>query len=123
MLVTSDILYIISLYLAKISVMSILLQLTPQKKHNLATWVVGGVCTAWLVVSVLLITVDCEANKPWEPAAEHCTGLVCESDILKVSAPNNTLLILASSMALYHCLGYHNGSRMACTRHCRGVRR
>ncbi|KUL87639.1 hypothetical protein ZTR_05831 [Talaromyces verruculosus] len=76
MLVTSDVLYIISQYLAKISVMSILLQLTPQKKHNLATWVVGGVCTAWLVVSVLLITVDCEANKPWEPAAEHCTGLL-----------------------------------------------
>jgi hypothetical protein len=77
MLVTGDVLYIISQYLAKISVMSILLQLTPQRKHNLATWVVGGVCTVWLVVSVLLITVDCEANKPWKPAAEHCTSLVC----------------------------------------------
>ncbi|KAL3703930.1 hypothetical protein TMatcc_009620, partial [Talaromyces marneffei ATCC 18224] len=76
MLVTSDVFYIISQYLSKISVMAILLQLTPQRKHNLATWVVGGVCTAWLVVSVLLITVDCEANKPWKPAAEHCTNLL-----------------------------------------------
>lgn len=78
MLVASDAMYIITQYLAKISVMSILLQLTPQRKHNLATWAVGGVCTVWLVVSVLLITVDCEANKPWQPAAEHCTGLVCQ---------------------------------------------
>ncbi|RAO68266.1 uncharacterized protein BHQ10_004278 [Talaromyces amestolkiae] len=76
MLVASDVLYIITQYLAKISVVAILLQLTPQRKHNLATWVVGGVCTVWLVASVLLITVDCEFNKPWEPAAEHCTGLL-----------------------------------------------
>lgn len=123
MLVTSDVLYIISQYLAKISVMSILLQLTPQKKHNLATWAVGSVCTAWLVVSVLLITVDCEANKPWEPAAGHCTGLVCQFDILKFCAPYNRLSTLASSMAVYHCLGHHHGNRMACTRHCRSVRR
>lgn len=123
MLVISDVLYIISQYLAKISVMSILLQLTPQRKHNLATWVVGGVCTVWLVVSVLLITVDCEANKPWKPAAEHCTSLVCESDVFKFSAQNNRLLTLASSMAVYHYLGHHHGNRMACTRHCRSVRR
>lgn len=78
MLVASDVLYIISQYFAKISVMSILLQLTPQRKHNLATCVAGGVCTIWLVVSVLLITVNCEANKPREPAAELCMSLVCE---------------------------------------------
>ncbi|EED24129.1 conserved hypothetical protein [Talaromyces stipitatus ATCC 10500] len=77
MLVASDVFYIISLYLAKISVMAILLQLTPQRKHNLASWVVGGVCTAWFVVSVLLITVDCEViDRPGEPAAEHCTSLL-----------------------------------------------
>lgn len=122
MLVASDVLYIITQYLAKISVVAILLQLTPQRKHNLATWVVGGVCTVWLVASVLLITVDCEFNKPWEPAAEHCTGLVCHPNIFQFSASNNRSLTQACSMAVYHFLGHHHRSRVACTRYCHSVR-
>lgn len=101
MLVASDAMYIITQYLAKISVMSILLQLTPQRKHNLATWAVGGVCTVWLVASVLLITVDCEANKPWQPAAEHCTGLVCQPISSKLVLQITDSSLLDGGLSLY----------------------
>jgi hypothetical protein len=79
MLVASDVLYLITLFLAKWSVVAMFLRLTPHKSHNRASWATLAVCVMWLISSIVIITIGCEANKPWAPAAEQCKNLVCDS--------------------------------------------
>ncbi|KAH8428383.1 uncharacterized protein LDX57_006081 [Aspergillus melleus] len=76
LITTSDILYLITIYITKACVVGIHLRLTPQKRHNQLAWATLGLCTAWIVTALFLVTVNCELNKPWKGTGAECVNLL-----------------------------------------------
>lgn len=73
---TTDILFVIGLYLSKCSLLFLFLRLTPNKIHNKASWATFGLSSLWVVVSVFIVAVNCELNHPWPGIATKCTNMV-----------------------------------------------
>ncbi|KAJ5188148.1 hypothetical protein N7491_004473 [Penicillium cf. griseofulvum] len=76
-LLAADILYLLTLYLSKCCIIAIYLRLTPRTRHKSILWATFGVSTVGIIVSVLVIAVNCEGNKPWVVPSEQCHSLVC----------------------------------------------
>ncbi|KAK1144231.1 hypothetical protein N8T08_005644 [Aspergillus melleus] len=76
LITTSDILYLITIYITKVCVVGIHLRLTPQKRHNQLAWATLGLCTAWIVTALFLVTVNCELNEPWKGTGAECVNLL-----------------------------------------------
>ncbi|KAJ5382188.1 hypothetical protein N7517_000099 [Penicillium concentricum] len=74
-LLAADILYLFTLYLSKCCVIAIYLRLTPSTRHKSILWVTFGLSTAAIIVSVLVIAVNCEGNRPWVVPGEQCHSL------------------------------------------------
>ncbi|KAE8146686.1 hypothetical protein BDV25DRAFT_46956 [Aspergillus avenaceus] len=72
----SDILYLVTVYVSKCCVVGIHLRLTPLKLHNRISWATLALCTAWAIISVFIIAIDCELNRPWNTAGGQCTNLL-----------------------------------------------
>lgn len=75
-IVASDVFYLITLYLSRCCVVAIYSRLTPRRRHKNTLWGILGFTTAGIVISILVITIDCSLNKPWVTPGEHCTSLV-----------------------------------------------
>ncbi|KAL4909142.1 hypothetical protein BDW74DRAFT_146062 [Aspergillus multicolor] len=76
LIITSDILYLITLYTTKCCVVGIYLRLTPQKLHNWASWATLLLCTLWVIPAVLILTVDCGLNRPFKGSSGQCEDLL-----------------------------------------------
>ncbi|KAL3429170.1 hypothetical protein BDV09DRAFT_203264 [Aspergillus tetrazonus] len=76
LIITSDILYLITLYTTKCCVVGIYLRLTPQKIHNRASWATLLLCTLWVVPAILILSVNCGLNRPWEGTGGQCENLL-----------------------------------------------
>ncbi|CAG7937323.1 unnamed protein product [Penicillium nalgiovense] len=74
-LLGADILYLLTLYLSKCCIIAIYLRLTPRRRHKSILWGTFGLSTVGIIVSVLLIAVDCEGNKPLVVPGEQCHNL------------------------------------------------
>lgn len=61
----SDIFYIITMWLTKCSIAFLFLRLSPDKRHNLASYIVLGASTIFMVVSVMVVTLRCNLAHPW----------------------------------------------------------
>jgi hypothetical protein len=83
----SDVLYLITIYLSKCCVVTIFLRLTPQASHKKASLATLAVCTLWVIASILIITINCEFNRPWADAAKQCTNLVIQTPHILYSSP------------------------------------
>ncbi|EAA64876.1 hypothetical protein AN2044.2 [Aspergillus nidulans FGSC A4] len=75
LIITSDILYLITLYTTKCCVVGIYLRLTPQKTHNRASWATLLLCTLWVVPAILILSVNCGLNRPWKGTGGQCENL------------------------------------------------
>ncbi|KAL4759207.1 uncharacterized protein BDW70DRAFT_85314 [Aspergillus foveolatus] len=76
LIITSDILYLITLYTTKCCVVGIYLRLTPQKVHNRASWATLLLCTLWVVPAILILSVNCGLNRPWKGTGGQCENLL-----------------------------------------------
>ncbi|CBF86070.1 uncharacterized protein ANIA_02044 [Aspergillus nidulans FGSC A4] len=76
LIITSDILYLITLYTTKCCVVGIYLRLTPQKTHNRASWATLLLCTLWVVPAILILSVNCGLNRPWKGTGGQCENLL-----------------------------------------------
>ncbi|KAL4979094.1 hypothetical protein BDW66DRAFT_157632 [Aspergillus desertorum] len=72
----SDILYLITLYTTKCSVVGIYLRLTPQKLHKRASWGTLLLCTLWVIPAILILSVNCGLNRPWKGTGGQCENLL-----------------------------------------------
>ncbi|KAL4988634.1 hypothetical protein BDW68DRAFT_187109 [Aspergillus falconensis] len=76
LVITSDILYLITLYTTKCCVVGIYLRLTPQKLHKRASWGTLLLCTLWVVPAILILSVNCGLNTPWKGTGGQCENLL-----------------------------------------------
>ncbi|KAL4803706.1 hypothetical protein BDV18DRAFT_38301 [Aspergillus unguis] len=72
----SDILYLLTLYTTKCCVVGIYLRLSPQKLHKRSSWGTLVLCTLWVVPAILILTIDCGFNHPWNIAGRQCPNLL-----------------------------------------------
>ncbi|KAJ5319277.1 uncharacterized protein N7506_011981, partial [Penicillium brevicompactum] len=75
LIATSDIIALIIIYLSKCCVVAIYLRLTPQKRHNRASWATLALCTIWVIPAVFTVMVNCELNTPWRGGGGQCPDL------------------------------------------------
>jgi hypothetical protein len=98
----------------------IFLRLTSRLDHNRASWLTLALCTLWIIPSILIISVNCEANKPWAIAADKCQDLVntkrpCLNSFCKIFLFSVFFSFFADagvtgsvpSMAVHHSGEYH----------------
>lgn len=75
-LYTSDILYILTLWLTKCSVGFLFLRLSPDKNHKMMSNMILLASTVLMVVSVFIVALRCDLTHPWIFVNEQCTNLV-----------------------------------------------
>ncbi|KAI2706238.1 hypothetical protein DTO006G1_8843 [Penicillium roqueforti] len=99
-LLAADILYLITLYLSKCCIIAIYLRLTPRKHHKSILWATFGLSTVGIIVSILLIAVNCEGNKPWVIPGEQCHNLFPRWQAITALDILTELLLFAFCIAL-----------------------
>jgi hypothetical protein len=86
----ADILFIITITIAKISTSELIARLTRKKEHVLACRVVSAIIAVWGVASLFTIAIGCHPQHPWD-MVDRCSNLV---SILR-SALNAGILLIA----------------------------
>ncbi|KAM3074424.1 hypothetical protein ACMFMG_002772 [Clarireedia jacksonii] len=71
---TSTVLFMLSLGLSKISVVFLLLSLTPHEQHRKIFLGVIGLLVTWTVASTFAIALQCNLAHPWLSIGEQCPG-------------------------------------------------
>lgn len=72
----SDLLYLVSLCLSKISALLLALRLSPDRLHQLTTYGVLVLTTVLFMLSILLIALSCNLSRPWSRSTVACKDLV-----------------------------------------------
>ncbi|KAE9378949.1 hypothetical protein N431DRAFT_327110, partial [Stipitochalara longipes BDJ] len=73
---SSDILYIITLFLTKLSTAFLFLRLTPGRGHSIAIWSTISTTIAWVLISIFLIAIRCNPANPWlDTTTAVCSNL------------------------------------------------
>lgn len=98
--VASDVLYLLTIYLSKCCVVAIYLRLTPQKSYKRTSWATLAVCTLWIIPSILIISINCESNKPWARAADQCPNLLARWQFITVLNIATEAFLFALSLLL-----------------------
>ncbi|KAL4817238.1 hypothetical protein BDW67DRAFT_190437 [Aspergillus spinulosporus] len=113
LVITSDILYLITLYTTKCCVVGIYLRLTPQKLHNRASWATLLLCTLWVVLAILILSVNCGLNTPWKGTGGQCENLLPRWQYI-VALDTTTELILFG-LAVFLLAGLFMPVKRKCT--------
>ena len=71
----SDILYMASLCLAKISILLLLERLAVSRLHKRITFATAGVVALWAVVGIVVLAAQCGSSTPWASSAPKCIDL------------------------------------------------
>ena len=72
----SDILYIASMLVSKISILVLLNQITPMRMHKNFIFGVGGVILCWNLASLFAAAFQCRLPDPWRLFSPHCLDRV-----------------------------------------------
>jgi hypothetical protein len=72
----SNLLFVVSLGLSKISVAFLLLRLTPQKEHMRILHGIIASMAVWTVASTFTVALQCNLSHPWILIQESCPGVV-----------------------------------------------
>jgi hypothetical protein len=72
----SNLLFVVSLGLSKISVAFLLLRLTPQKGHMRILYGIITLMALWTVASTFTVALQCNQSHPWILIQESCPGVV-----------------------------------------------
>ncbi|KAF3016616.1 hypothetical protein E8E15_004089 [Penicillium rubens] len=106
-LLGADILYLLTLYLSKCCIIAIYLRLTPRRRHKSILWATFGLSTVGIIVSVLLIAVDCEGNKPLVVPGEQCHNLFPRWQAITALDISTEILLFTFCIALVWGLQMH----------------
>lgn len=71
-----NIFFLITVYLTKCCMLVTYLRLTDRKLHNRASRVTLVLCTSWVIISVLIVSVNCAFNRTWHGFGDTCPNLV-----------------------------------------------
>jgi hypothetical protein len=91
---SSDILYLVDLFLSKCSVCLLFIRLTSNNAHIKLFQALLGFTTVWMIVSVFIVALRCDLSQPWIQYDGSCSGLVrlpasrihlCVSNVVAVS--------------------------------------
>ncbi|KAK5019803.1 hypothetical protein BJ546DRAFT_1076115 [Cryomyces antarcticus] len=80
----SDVLYIFTLFLSKCVMVFLFLRLMPGRSHRIATWATVAASAAWAVVSILLITVNCDPLHPALRLTSGCADLFVRWEVIGI---------------------------------------
>ncbi|CRL26708.1 DNA methylase, N-6 adenine-specific, conserved site [Penicillium camemberti] len=111
-LLGADILYLLTLYLSKCCIIAIYLRLTPRKRHKSILWATFGLSTAWIIMSVLIIAVNCQGNKPWVVPGEQCHNLFPRWQAIAALDISTEILLFTFCIALVWGLQMHISHKM-----------
>ncbi|KAJ5831698.1 hypothetical protein N7474_000009 [Penicillium riverlandense] len=106
-LLSADILYLLTLYLSKCCIIAIYLRLTPSKRHKSILWATFGLSIVGIIVSVLVIVVNCEGNKPWAVPGEQCHNLLPRWQAIAALDISTEILLFTFCIALVWGLQMH----------------
>jgi len=82
---SSDILYLVTIWLTKCSVLFLTFRLSPDKRHNLASTAVLGAASVFVVISLFLVGLGCELSQPWLLINTQCAMKMVRSLQLSLS--------------------------------------
>ncbi|KAJ5158022.1 uncharacterized protein N7500_007673 [Penicillium coprophilum] len=99
-LLAADILYLLTLYLSKCCVIAIYMRLTPSMRHKIILWATFGLTTVGIIVSVLVISVNCEGNRPWVVPGDQCHNLFARWQAIAALDISTEVLLFIFSVAL-----------------------
>ncbi|KAJ5493611.1 hypothetical protein N7463_009698 [Penicillium fimorum] len=99
-LFAADILYLLTLYLSKCCIIAIYSRLTPSTRHMSILRATFGLSTVGIIVSVLVIAVNCEGNKPWVIPGEQCHNLLPRWQAIAALDISTELLLFTFSIGL-----------------------
>ncbi|KAF2807268.1 uncharacterized protein BDZ99DRAFT_421262, partial [Mytilinidion resinicola] len=96
----SDILYITTIFLCKLSTCFLFINLTPSKGHLMAIRTILALSIAWIITSLFLIAIRCHPAHPWtDRSTATCADLFTRWQA--ISALDATTEILLFAMSLY----------------------
>ena len=73
---SSDILYILTIYLAKVSLLYLLKRLTSGAKHQYYNFVLNIILACWTCATILVIAFQCDLQHPWSGSKKDCISMV-----------------------------------------------
>lgn len=73
---SSDILYVLTICLVKISVLYLLKRLTSKAKHQHYIFILNVIIACWTGATVLTIIFQCGLQHPWGGKKEDCVSMV-----------------------------------------------
>lgn len=98
---TNKILYIATLALAKLSIISLLINITASERHRHLGFGLTGFIALWGVVSVLVTSFQCGSTYPWRTGnlERDCVDFVCLNDARAVCYLTDVQIRLPSGRA------------------------
>lgn len=78
---TTDLLYIVVLYLTKCSAALFYLRISPSRPLFRAVMTMVGLSTAWAVVSILIVALRCHPSHSWVDIITRCPELVRDLNV------------------------------------------
>ncbi|KAK4550794.1 hypothetical protein LTR36_000374 [Oleoguttula mirabilis] len=99
---TGNILAILVLGLAKLSIASFILRLTPIQRQRQIIFGIVGATILWMALSVFLVALQCNLSHPWALVGEKCTGISARlvvigllDIVLEIALFSSTILLVA----------------------------
>ncbi|KAF2264313.1 hypothetical protein CC78DRAFT_463964 [Lojkania enalia] len=72
---TADPLYLATIYIAKVSMIFLLVRITPDEKQRLLLMFGIGACTTFATISIILVLTRCNISEPWIQYEKKCGSL------------------------------------------------
>ncbi|KAH7369607.1 hypothetical protein BKA65DRAFT_416627 [Rhexocercosporidium sp. MPI-PUGE-AT-0058] len=103
---SSEILYIITIWLTKCSVAFLFVRLSPDRWHTMTSYIILGISTIFMFISVLIVSLRCEISQPWIFIEAQCPHVfarwqtVAGMDIITEVALFSTSIFLVKNLQL-----------------------
>ncbi|TGO46529.1 hypothetical protein BOTNAR_0581g00040 [Botryotinia narcissicola] len=100
---SANILYIASLFFAKMSIVMFIYDFTPIAAESIATKVLGIVISLWAITSILAVAFQCRSSKVWDSISGECfnqTAFWNYSAIVNI-VTDASLILLITFIALH----------------------
>lgn len=98
----SNLLYVFTLWLAKLSVGLLLLRLSSDKRHNLVSKVILLAAALLAVVSIFTVALQCDLASPWIFISAKCSNLLVRWQVIAAFDIMTELALIANSIYLVH---------------------
>jgi hypothetical protein len=72
----ANIFYILSVLLARLSLLSLITKLTPNRRHQFVSFALSGLIIVWSIISVFVAAFECRLPNSWDYTREKCINRV-----------------------------------------------